>query len=145
MPKGIYKRVKKWKLSNETREKMSESRKKEWDSGKRDDCKDKISKTLTGRKRPEMTGDKHPMWKGGISPIRPHLMSQTEYKEWRRQVYKRDNYTCQRCGCNKSGSLNAHHIKEWAIYIDLRYDVSNGITLCKKCHIKLHKWIKLNK
>jgi 5-methylcytosine-specific restriction endonuclease McrA len=55
------------------------------------------------------------------------------YKEWRKQVFERDNYTCQECR-KKGGSLNAHHLKEFADYPELRFNVSNGKTLCRDCH-----------
>lgn len=60
-----------------------------------------------------------------------------EYKEWRSKVYERDNYTCQKCK-QRGGKLNAHHIKEWALYPKERYVVSNGITYCEDCHRIIH-------
>lgn len=57
-----------------------------------------------------------------------------QYKEWRKQVYKRDNHTCRWPHCNKKTKLNAHHIRTWAHYPGLRFDVNNGITLCKQHH-----------
>lgn len=62
----------------------------------------------------------------------------TEYRQWRKSVFERDNYTCQVCGVS-GGELNAHHIKPFSVYPDLRFDVSNGLTLCKQCHINVHK------
>jgi 5-methylcytosine-specific restriction endonuclease McrA len=62
-----------------------------------------------------------------------------EYKRWRFDVYLRDNFTCQMCGDKRGGNLQAHHIKPFADYPDLRFEVSNGITLCKKCHNQLHR------
>lgn len=59
-----------------------------------------------------------------------------QYTEWRSAVYERDQYTCQECGAN--GKLVAHHIKQWAHHPDLRFDVSNGITLCNDCHVLKH-------
>ena len=57
------------------------------------------------------------------------------YKRFRRQVLKRDKFTCQMC--NKRGKrvrLNVHHIMTWSSASTLRYDVDNGITLCRGCH-----------
>jgi len=56
------------------------------------------------------------------------------YKNWRQQVYKRDNYCCQWPNCKKKTKLNAHHIKTWAEYPGLRFDPNNGITLCYNHH-----------
>lgn len=64
-----------------------------------------------------------------------------EYIEWRSAVYARDNYKCRECGDSKS--LNAHHVKQWAHYPELRFDVDNGLTLCAKCHAKKHPHIGL--
>lgn len=61
-----------------------------------------------------------------------------EYKLWRKAVYERDHYTCQACG-NRGVKLNAHHIKPYAYYIDARFDIENGITLCESCHKELHR------
>ena len=55
--------------------------------------------------------------------------------EWRTKVFERDNYTCQICGV-KNCFLTAHHIKSRAKFPKLRYNVSNGITLCELCHAK---------
>jgi 5-methylcytosine-specific restriction endonuclease McrA len=61
-----------------------------------------------------------------------------EYRKWRKEVYKRDNYICQKC-LIKSRYLNAHHIENWASNRELRYKNSNGITLCKLCHNEFHR------
>jgi len=59
-----------------------------------------------------------------------------EYKYWRLSVFKRDNFTCVLCGDNSGGNLQAHHIKDFALFPELRLDINNGQTLCKKCHKK---------
>jgi len=57
-----------------------------------------------------------------------------EYKQWRQQVYKRDKHECQWPGCSSKKKINAHHIKTWAHFPGLRYDINNGITLCYQHH-----------
>jgi 5-methylcytosine-specific restriction endonuclease McrA len=63
----------------------------------------------------------------------------TAYKTWRKSVFERDNYTCQYPKCKRRGYVQAHHIKRWADYPLLRYDLKNGITLCRRCHRKVDK------
>ena len=57
---------------------------------------------------------------------------------WRKAVFERDNYTCQRCQ-KRGGELQAHHIKPYAKYEKLRYEISNGVCLCESCHKLEHK------
>ena len=56
-----------------------------------------------------------------------------KYIAWREAVYKRDNYTCQCCGDNTGGNLNAHHKDSYDINPKRRYEVDNGVTLCVSC------------
>lgn len=56
------------------------------------------------------------------------------YKQWRIKVYSRDNWKCKWPGCAINKKLNAHHIKTWADFPGLRYEINNGITLCKYHH-----------
>lgn len=56
------------------------------------------------------------------------------YQQWRKKVYKRDNFVCQWPGCTNSKKLNAHHIKKWSDYPGLRFEEKNGITLCNHHH-----------
>lgn len=79
-----------------------------------------------------MSGSLHHNWKGGVSK-----RDITKSQEWREQVFIRDNYTCQKCG-DTNTYLNAHHILGWARYEAARFKVSNGITLCKSCHMDFH-------
>lgn len=63
--------------------------------------------------------------------------------EWRQLVLERDNFTCQDCGCaNEDKKLHAHHIIKWDDNIELRFDINNGLTLCTKCHNKIHGFQK---
>lgn len=61
-----------------------------------------------------------------------------KYKQWRRSVFERDDYTCQDCDV-RGVSIHAHHKKEWSKYIECRYEVDNGLTLCIPCHKKRHR------
>lgn len=100
--------------------------------------------------RPEypLKGENNPMWKGGLSKLykteRQLLMTKEQYKNWRRLIFIRDNFTCQYCK-EVGGILNAHHIKEWSIYPELRFDIKNGIALCEFCHRELHKILIITK
>ena len=89
-------------------------------------------------KKKDTSGENHWNWKGGITPKNQIERNSRKAKEWRRSVFIRDKFTCQICGTT-GGRLNAHHIKEWANYKDLRFKVSNGVTLCEKCHKELHR------
>lgn len=60
-----------------------------------------------------------------------------EIKKWRTVIYKRDNYTCAKCGAY-GRRLNAHHINSWNEHEDKRFDLENGITLCESCHKNFH-------
>src|SRR5919197_6687562 len=79
-------------------------------------------------------GADHYNWKGG----RPwERFRDPRYLEWRAAVLERDGYRCQRCGrqCKKyERGLAAHHIKPYAEYPELRYEITNGMTLCRQCH-----------
>lgn len=96
-----------------------------------------------------MKGEKHPNWKGGLTPLIMSIRNHKKSIEWREKIFKRDNYTCQVCGGNKGGNLNAHHytqvsdiihtlkiksIKQ-ALETPILWRLSNGITLCNKCHV----------
>lgn len=105
----------------------------------------KIMKTKPGpwlgKKRINFTGDKTPMWKGGITPENVKIRTSPQYNVWRRAVFARDGYTCQDCDFH-GGYLHAHHVKSFAKFPELRFEVSNGVTLCVDCHKKRHEKIR---
>ena len=80
-------------------------------------------------------GDKSSHWK----PVKLQRQNRwdAKYIEWRASVLKRDKFKCMRC--NSSKFLQAHHIINWVSQEEYRYDVDNGITLCKDCHTQFHK------
>lgn len=90
------------------------------------------------RPNPKIQGENHWNWQGGKAKIRRDRNS-VESNIWRDQVFRRDNYTCKWCGVTtgKTGSLlHPHHIRPYRDNEELRYVVSNGITLCVDCHLK---------
>lgn len=114
-----------------------------------DETKKKIGKAnaikLKGRKRSKesimkqslsIRKEKHWNWKGGIKKDKDKRKS-FEGKIWRENIFKRDNYTCRSCGKTKC-EIHPHHIKNYAKYKDLRFNIKNGITLCKQCHREFH-------
>jgi len=78
-------------------------------------------------------GKRHPFWQGGITKEKVKIWRSKEYQQWRKSIFKRDNYTCQNCGKTNCW-IEAHHIKEFAKYPKYRFIVKNGITLCRSCH-----------
>jgi len=60
-----------------------------------------------------------------------------EYKAWRLAVFRRDKFTCKWCGRKgRRVRLEADHILPQSTHPHLRYKISNGRTLCRRCHRK---------
>ena len=95
---------------------------------------ERIQAAKVGRKRPEISGPNHYGWKGGKGKHYKTGYYSTDYINWREAVFARDNFTCQHCGA--SDYVTAHHIKSFAHYPELRFDIQNGLTLCETCHSK---------
>lgn len=83
-----------------------------------------------------------PMWKGGITPERQSFYRSDKWKDAVKQVWKRDNATCQKCGkhhnhANARGTFHIHHIVSFMVK-QLRAEVSNLLLLCNECHRWVH-------
>lgn len=138
--------------SKETREKISKSRLGmiPWNKGipHSKETKDKISKSNRGK-----YGSNNTNWKGGITSLSILIKNLYESRQWRDDVFTRDKFTCQKCGDNRGGNLNAHHIKavkeilqyneimniKEALECEELFNINNGIILCEKCHRIEHK------
>jgi 5-methylcytosine-specific restriction endonuclease McrA len=76
----------------------------------------------------------------GKSTLYKRIRKSAQYKQWRTLVFERDDYTCQDCelhsGNGKTVVLHADHIKPFAFYPELRFELTNGRTLCIDCHKK---------
>jgi len=89
------------------------------------------------------SGDKNHGWIEDRSKLKNRHKSirwSTRMAQWRNRVYKRDDWTCKLCGSRSRSknliTLNCHHIKRFNDYPELRFEVSNGVTLCEDCHRK---------
>jgi 5-methylcytosine-specific restriction endonuclease McrA len=100
-------------------------------------------------------GEKSSHWKGGITALRKRIKQCFRYRQWRSDVYTKDNWTCQKCG-RKVREIEAHHIipfekilKEYniktledALKCEKLWDINNGITFCFDCHEEKHTCLK---
>jgi len=90
----------------------------------------------------KIRGENHPNWIEDREKVKLGRYSNSyrygQVSSWRKDIFERDDYTCQHCN-QKGGKLNAHHIKPWAKYPELRYEIDNGLTLCVTCHRIEHK------
>jgi len=112
-----------------------------WNKGNRN-AKPRI---LKGRP----SGKEHHWWKGGTTALRKQIQNLQKYRDWRKAVYERDNYTCLHCK-KRGGRLQADHVVPFSALISLHevktkedaerclelWDISNGQTLCVACHMK---------
>lgn len=151
------------KLSEEHRTKLSLSAKKRVAEGRHNnykggqpnclDCGIKLvsytaKRCKKCRTKLDLSGENHWAWRGGISSLNRRIRSSNDYLSWRKNVLQRDNYTCVLCGDRnfrgrgRTVVLQADHIKSFAYFPELRFDISNGRTLCIDCHRQTDTWGK---
>ncbi len=87
-------------------------------------------------------GENNPNWRNGIKKKLKNICGSRDYRifgytDWRKDIFERDNWICQHCS-KKNKNLVAHHIQNFTDYPELRIDLNNGITLCKRCHKRFH-------
>lgn len=98
----------------------------------------------------------HHLWKGGITPLKHQIRVLSEYNQWRKTIFERDNWTCQICGV-RGGKLHIdHYPKSFAQILQENniqslddamncqelWDVNNGRTLCIECHKQTSTYLK---
>jgi 5-methylcytosine-specific restriction endonuclease McrA len=77
-------------------------------------------------------------WKKTQKRIKPRPKTLYANQMWSRDIRERDDFTCQRCGKRDEVSNQAHHVATRKRRPDLRYDRSNGKTVCPDCHRWIH-------
>ena len=97
----------------------------------------RIKMSLSKKGKPTgRTGELCHFWRGGITEQNKKIRMSMESRAWRETVFKRDNYQCVLGGKEHGNKLNADHIKPFALFPELRFELSNGRTLCIDCHKK---------
>ncbi|UHG93246.1 HNH endonuclease [Spirosoma oryzicola] len=98
-----------------------------------------------------------PSWKGGMETPTRQIRGSKTYSDWRRGVLVRDRFTCQECGTKKNVKGNPLHVDhiypfrklladhniftvEQAEECPELWNLDNGRTLCKKCHLSTETW-----
>ncbi len=103
---------------------------------------------LYGKRRPEMFGENNPSWKGGTTPLVRKVRNCFKYRQWRSDIFTRDDYCCQICWTRGkiihadhyprsfSEIFHGNNIKtmEEALNCEELWNINNGRTLCQKCH-----------
>jgi len=96
-----------------------------------------------------VTGEKHPSFKGGLTPERQAVYSSQEWVEAVKIVWSRDGARCQCCGKHHNtaearGTFHIHHVTSFQVK-ELRTDPENLVLLCKDCHKFVHSKKNVNK
>lgn len=109
---------------------------REWCANNPDKVKARGAKTRS---------ENHYQWKGGISRLNKSIRTMTENRKWMEAVKKRDG-ACLFCGSQEE--LEADHITPLVELLKTHkitnrtearacaelWDITNGRTLCRKCH-----------
>ena len=107
---------------------------KAWNKGKTwsDEVKKKISLKSQNR-----VGNKNPNWRGGGIQKRDKRRNLKIVKLWRKSCLERDGFKC--LWCQSTDKLEVNHIIPLRDIkdIELLGQLDNGITLCRKCHLKI--------
>jgi len=125
----------------------------------------KVRKAEDNFKHMRFVGKNNFNYIDGRSPLSETIRKSDNTIRWRKEVFKRANYTCQKCG-RRGGDLEAHHnkkpfsvifseflefynnfspVEEREILLRLSskykpfWNIDNGITMCRDCHCQIFK------
>lgn len=131
---------------------------------KRLDVRKKMSRKRKGRKlteswkinlslsmRGKNAGKKNHFFIDGRTPFTQSIKNLLEYNNWRKQIFIRDNFTCQECGqygvklnnfLKEYDQFSPIEDKETLVRLAIKWkpfwNINNGKTLCEDCHLILH-------
>lgn len=130
-----------------------------WNKGRHYSEEQRTKMRMAQQKRVSQPG--YIPWNKGIRSLeacsrkilRDAIESLWEYKDWRKDVLKRDDYTCAVPGCGEKKNIHVHHMTtvktiiklydlktmQDALNCPLLWKVSNGVVLCKEHHNNAHK------
>lgn len=86
----------------------------------------------------QFRGKNHPNWIKDRTQLKDDHRDRGGqlHREWSNSVKKRDNWKCKINNKDCHGRIEAHHILSWVDFVELRYNISNGIALCHYHHPK---------
>ena len=65
-----------------------------------------------------------------------HIIS---HSQWAKEVKDLNGRVCNICSYSNSLALDAHHLNSHSLFPEQRHIVTNGVVLCKNCHVVFHK------
>ena len=101
----------------------------------------------TRKKMSLYVGEARWNYKGAITTLNKRIYDSYKYRQWRSDIFTRDNFICKKCGV-RGEYIEAHHLKEFskimaenkidtlrkAMNCEELWNINNGLTLCGKCH-----------
>jgi hypothetical protein len=86
----------------------------------------------------DVWGAKNPNWRNNSTIRNLSERLTRKYRNWRKKILERDEYRCIQC--DSTEKLHVDHIRRFSEFPELRYEMTNGRTLCAPCHRKTANW-----
>lgn len=92
-------------------------------------------RTPWNKGKEHLKGDRNPRWLKDRTQLKKYNRQiGVAHSEWVSKCKQRDGKKCKLAGKECKGQLEVHHILRFSEYPVLRYEISNGITLCHYHH-----------
>lgn len=105
------------------------------------EAKLKKCKVCKSQFRPFLSTDKYCSWACAreSGALTSSMGGAVDYrlKDWAKKVKARDK-VCQKCHDINCRPLDAHHVRPRSRFPTMKYDVTNGKAIGRKCHIWIH-------